>query len=91
MKWDILIKIYDVIWSDVWLLKYRLCTYMRIILLNMNWQLCDMKMKWSMYINVLLWNDVHIIVMNMMCSKEWILKWEFANFTGLLNDVEEWY
>ena len=28
---------------------------MRITLLNMNWPLCDAKMKWSMYINVLLW------------------------------------
>ena len=54
MKWDMLSRICDVVWNDGWSLKYGLYTYMRTISLNVNWQLCDRKMKWSMHINVML-------------------------------------
>ena len=71
MKWDMPSRIYDVVWNDGWSLKYGLCTYMRTISLNVNWQLCDRKMKWSMYINVMLCMNWH----ELWYDVNWVYEW----------------
>ena len=71
MKWDMPSRICDVVWSDGWSLKYGLCTYMRTISLNVNWQFCDRKMKWSMYINVILCMNWH----ELWYDVKWVYEW----------------
>ena len=71
MKWDMLSRICDVVWNDGWSLKYGLCIYMRNISFNVNWQLCDRKMKWSMYINVMLCMNWH----ELWYDVNWVYEW----------------
>ena len=71
MKWNMPNRICDVVWNDGWSLKYGLCTYMRTISLNVNWQLYDRKMNWSMYINVMLCMNWHELWYNV----KWVYEW----------------
>ena len=64
MKWDMPSRIYDVVWNDNWSLKYGLCTYMRTIPLNVNWQLCDKKNEMK-----------HLYKCNAIYEFAWIVIW----------------
>ena len=71
MKLDMSSRICDVVWNDGWSLKYGLCTYMRTISLNVNWQLYDRKINWSIYINVMLCMNCDIIWIEYMNGANW--------------------
>ena len=64
MNWDMPSRICDVVWNDGWSLKYGLCTYMRTISLNVNWQLCNRKNEMK-----------HVYKCNAMHELAWIMIW----------------